>query len=150
MLYSEEYCIRFSEWVEQSIEAKYLKKIDYAKVTHGLRGAAKVLYLNLIKQIGNNRYYEVSEETVLRWLGRWEKYQTMEPKQRNRNIKRFIDKNIQAAIEAINNYEIKKHKNIYQIKLKSWCFGSPKGVFGVTFRDVLGHQKVCLGRPKKT
>jgi hypothetical protein len=33
--------------------------------------------LNLIKQVGKNRYYEVSEETVLRWLGRWEKYQTM-------------------------------------------------------------------------
>ena len=119
MLYSEEYCIRFSEWVEQSIEAKYLKKIDYAKVTQDLRGAAKVLYLNLIKQLGKNRYYEISEETILRWLGRWEKYKTMTLQQRNKNIKRYIDKAVQDATEAINNYEIKKHKKIYQIKLKT-------------------------------
>jgi hypothetical protein len=39
-------------------------------------------------------------------------------KRRNENIKRFIDKKIKEAIEAMLNYELNKQKKIYQIKLK--------------------------------
>lgn len=107
------YTIRFSEWVEQSIEGKYLKQIDMT-VAQKLRGASKIIHLNLIKLIGQKRYFEISEELALRWLGRWDKYQTMTSKKYNQNVKRYIDPGVSEAVNAMG-FEVRKEAGIYQI-----------------------------------
>lgn len=98
----DEYNIRFSEWVEKNIEKKYLKKIDYIVATKELKGCAKIVYLNLVKMIGKKQYFEVLEETILRWVGRWERYQKMSKKVRNKNIKRSIDVMVKKVVKMMN------------------------------------------------
>lgn len=105
--------IKFSEWIEDSMEARYLKQLDFTKI-RSLRGAAKIIYLNLVKLIGQKQRFEVSEELVLRWLGKWDNYQNMVPKRRNFYIQRSIDPKFGQAVEAFG-YEHAKKDHTWQI-----------------------------------
>ena len=107
--------IKFSDWVKDSIIAHYLKKINFIEATRNLRGYSKILYLKLIKGIGKKTYYEIKVETVLRWLGKWEKYNKMEKKYFNKNVGRFITPAVKKASKAIG-FVADLHKGLYYIK----------------------------------
>jgi len=80
----------------------------------GLIGAAQIIYLHMVRVLGDQKQCQINEDSVLRWIGRWEKYQAMTKARRRKNINRCINPRVQEAAAKLEADCIKE-RAVYNI-----------------------------------
>ena len=114
--------ISINEDIAKSFEAGYIKYLDEQNLLEilKLQGYAKILALYFLKLIGEKTNFEQKLDTILKLLGKEEKYKTYSVRRFNENVNRVIVPAVKKALEIIgfDCFYNNKERKFYFFKKK--------------------------------
>ena len=116
--------IRLNEDIVKSLEAGYIKYLNEQNLLKilKLQGYPKILALYFLKLIGEKSSFEQKLDTILKLIGKEEKYKKYSAWRFNENVKRVIIPAVKKALEVIGfecTYNKKERKFYFKKKEQS-------------------------------
>jgi hypothetical protein len=122
--------ISINEDIVKSFEAGYIKYLGERNLVEilKLQGYAKILALYFLKLIGEKTNFEQNLDTILKLLGKEEKYKTYSARELNKNVKRIIVPAVKKALEVIgfDCFYNNKERKFYFFKKKEQTKTEPQ------------------------